>query len=211
MITALVASALLWIAAPLPAKEVGPQIDVLVIAPDRAAEYRPTLRVGRILQDPALEEAARSGLPLRIQIKTELWRDGFFDSLEGSQSMTITLFYQPMEGRFVVRTTYPDRTEVRGFSSFSEARASVERTYAMDLRPRRDGKFYYTAALELETFSLSDLEELERWLKGELQPAVSGNRSVPGAVGQGAKRLLIRVLGLPARRFEARSEQFRIR
>ncbi|HEX7050775.1 MAG TPA: hypothetical protein VF188_11275, partial [Longimicrobiales bacterium] len=76
--------------------------------------------------------------------------------------------------------------------------------------PVRSGRYYYTATLELETLSLSDLEELERWLEGELEPAVSGEGSVPGALGQGMKRLLIRVLGLPARTFEARSEMFRI-
>jgi hypothetical protein len=63
--------------------------------------------------------------------------------------------------------------------------------------------------MEIETLSLSDLEELERWLQGELQPAVSGKRSVPGAVGQGAKRIMIRMLGLPTRRLEAKTEKFR--
>jgi hypothetical protein len=47
-------------------------------------------------------------------------------------------------------------------------------------------------------------------LKGELQPAVSGDRSLPGAIGQGARRLFIRVLSLPERRLEGRSERFRM-
>ena len=78
------------------------------------------------------------------------------------------------------------------------------------MRPRTPGRYYYTATLELETLSLSDLEELERWLQGELQPAVTGDRSIPGAVGQGAKRLMIRLLGLPARRLEGRSGKFEV-
>ena len=54
------------------------------------------------------------------------------------------------------------------------------------------------------------LEELERWLQGELQPAVSGQRSVPAALGQGAKRLMLRLLDLPVpAHMEKAAETFR--
>lgn len=181
----------------------------LTVAADSARGFRPQLQVGSILDDPAIEEAVRSGLPLRLKMRAELWRDGFFNSLEGDRETTVIVFYQPLEDNFVVRTNHPGRVEVRGFESFARVRAAVEGGYSPDLRPRRRGRYYYTAALEVETLTLSDLAELERWLKGELQPAVSGDRSVPSAVGQGVKRLLVRVLRLPARRFEARSPWFR--
>ncbi len=119
------------------------------------------------------------------------------------------LLYEPLEDRFAVRSQ-SSPSDVRRFSSFEAARAAVEGVHALGLRPMRSGRFYYTAVLELETLSLSDLEELERWLQGELEPAVSGEGSVPGAVGRGVKRLFIRVLGLPARRYEARSDWFRV-
>jgi hypothetical protein len=186
------------------------QVLPLTIVVDESAGYRSRLQVGNILDDPALEEAVRAGVPLRLRLQTELWRDGFFNSLEGSEATTFTVFYQPLEQRFMVRTTMPDRTELRGFRSFGAVRAALEGGYTPELGPRRGGRYYYTALLELETLTLSDLAELERWLKGELQPAVSGDGSVPSAVGQGVKRLLVRVLRLPARRYEARSGWFRV-
>ncbi len=209
MIPLLLASVLLG-GSVYPAPPEPPQALPLAIAADLANGYRPRLQVGSILGDPVLEEAVRSGVPLRIRLRTELWRDGFFNSLEGTEATTLTVFYQPLEQRFVVRTSQPDRTEVRGFNSFGAVRAALEGIYTPELRPRRKGRYYYTALLELETLTLSDLAELERWLKGELQPAVSGDGSVPSAVGQGVKRLLVRVLRLPARRFEARSGWFRV-
>ncbi|HEX7117299.1 MAG TPA: DUF4390 domain-containing protein [Longimicrobiales bacterium] len=197
--------ALLFAGAPLPG---GAALQAaLAVAPDPATGHRPVLRIGAILADPALEEAARSGLPLRLKSRVELWRDGFFDSLEGSDATTWVLLYEPLEERFVVRSR-SSPSEARYFTSFDAARAAIEGAHPLPLRPPRDGRYYYTAVLELETLSLSDLEELERWLKGELQPAVSGEGSVPGAVGRGVKRLFIRVLGLPARRYEARSDWF---
>jgi hypothetical protein len=57
---------------------------------------------------------------------------------------------------------------------------------------------------------MSDLDELERWLQGQLQPAVSGQRAVPAAIGQGARRLLLRLLDLPHRRVDARSARFTV-
>jgi len=179
----------------------------LAVWPDTADRARAVLRVGTVLNDEALEEATRSGLPIRVRIRVELWRDGFIDALEATETWTTVLLYEPLERQYVLR---PASGSARRFTDYASARAAVESEYPLGVAPRRPGRYYYTATLEIETLSLSDLEELERWLQGELGPAVSGRRSVGGAVGEGAKRLLIRLLGLPSRRVEARSERFRV-
>jgi hypothetical protein len=76
------------------------------------------------------------------------------------------------------------------------------------VQPRRSGRFYYLATLEVETLSLSDLEELRRWIRGEVQPAVEGRAPAGRAVERGLRRVFVRLLGLPTRRFETRSEIF---
>ena len=180
----------------------------LSVAPDASAGQRAVLRVRDILADDELEEAVRSGLPLRMRFLVELWRDAFFDELVATEQWTTVLTYDALSKQYVVRARADARARV--FADFATARAAIDTAYAAALRPQRRGRYYYTGALDIETLSLSDLEELERWLKGELQPAVSGNRSIPGAIGQGARRLFIRVLSLPERRLEARSERFRV-
>jgi hypothetical protein len=197
------------------------QLAVGARAPDRPAGQQPplavwprtedraraVLRVGAVLADPALEDATRSGLPIRIRARVELWRDGFIDDLEASESWSTVILFEPLERQYIVR---PQSGAAKRFDNYAEARAAVESEHRLAVAPRRTGRFYYTAVLEIETLSLSDLDELERWLQGELGPAVSGRRSLSDAVGEGAKRLLIRVLGLPTRRVEARSDRFRI-
>jgi hypothetical protein len=143
-----------------------------------------------------------------MRFLVELWRDAFFDELVATEQWTTVLTYDALSKQYVARARADARARV--FPDFATARAAIETAYAAALRPQRRGRYYYTGALDIETLSLSDLEELERWLKGELQPAVSGNRSIPGAIGQGARRLFIRVLSLPERRLEARSERFRV-
>lgn len=179
----------------------------LAVRADSSAGRRALLEIGGILGDDALEEAVRSGLPLRIDVRVELWRDGFFDGLEGGEDWAAVLLFEPLERQFVVR---PAAGTARRFTDYADARNAIESDYLLTLAPRRSGRYYYTATLEIETLSLSDLEELERWLRGELGPAVSGERSVIDAMGEGARRLLIRLLGLPSRRIEARSERFTI-
>lgn len=190
----------------------------LLVAPAQAAaqgrplsmhvdEQGAELVIGSVLADRELADAARSGLPLRLRVRVELWRDKFFDELVNDSTWSVVVAFEPLTRRFFVRAGSSDAARV--FPSFDAARTAVERAYPLALRPRRDGRYYYTASLEVETLSVSDLQELERWLQGNLQPAVSGDQSIPGAIGDGAKRLLIRVLGVPSRRFEARSDRFR--
>ena len=165
--------------------------------------------IGGVLADRELAFAARSGLPIRLRAWVELWRDKFIDELVDDSTWSVVVAFEPLTRRFFVRST-AGAEAARAFASFEAARTAVERTYPLAMIPRRPGRYYFTGSLEIETLSVSDLQELERWLQGNLQPAVGGDQSIPGAIGDGAKRLLIRVLGVPSRRFEARTERFRV-
>ena len=175
----------------------------LTVTADAANNHRAVLRVRDILADDELEDAIRSGLPLRVRFRVELWRDGVFDELISTEQWTAVLTYDALSELYIVRTR-ADATQARAFTAFDQARSIVETSYSISLRAQQRGRFYYTGSVDIETLSLSDLEELERWLKG------AGNRTLPGAIGQGARRLFIRVLSLPERRLEARSERFRV-
>jgi hypothetical protein len=174
------------------------------------ADRSPVLSVGPVLEEDALVEALQSGLPVRLRFRVELWRDELFDDLVDDAEFVIVLRYEPLERRYQVFDSRGERTP-RLYSSYVRMRAAIETSYEVPLRPRGRDRYYYLASLEIETLALSDLDELEGWLRGELSPAVTGERSILGAIGAGAKRLFIRVLALPARRLEARSPSFRIR
>lgn len=185
------------------------QAQSVVVSHDAASQHRGVLRVIDALADDELEDAVRSGLPLRVRFRVELWKDGAIDDLLGAEQWTTVLTFDPLSEQYVVRTRAATPT-ARSFPDYRTARTAIEGAYLVSLRPTGRGRYYYTAAVDIETLSLSDLDELERWLKGELQPAVSGDRSLPSALGQGARRLFMRVLSLPERRFEGRSDRFRL-
>lgn len=169
------------------------------------------LRVVGVLEDADLADALRSGLPLRLRFRIELWRDRWIDALVETRSWTTTLLFDPLDRVFMARDERDGQSVLAVSGSFQDVIAAVHRDHPLDALPRRAGRYYFTAVLEIESLTLSDFEELERWLQGELQPAISGRRPVGGAIGQGARRLVIRLLRLPAKRYESRSSTFELR
>ncbi len=207
-VRALIAASMFVVVTGAGASIAGAQQSGLMVRAD-TRDFHAIVRLGPVLASRELEDAALAGLPVRLRVRTELWHDGFLDALAGTASWSAVLVYEPLRERFLVRPI--DATgPARSFGSYELARAAIEGDLPVRLRPTKPGPYYYMATLEIETLSVSDLQELERWLQGEVQPAVAGDQSIPGAIGAGAKRLLIRLLGVPNRRMDARSERFHV-
>ena len=200
-------SALLVLFALAPAARAQQREFALELRPAQA--HRAVVRIGPVLERTDLEEAARAGVPLRLRVRVELWEDGWIDDLVATETLSAVIAFDPLAKQFLVRGRSAE-APVRRFSTYADARAAVEVDYPMQIRPSEEGRYYYLGMLQVETLSLTDLEELERWLQGELQPAVSGDESVGDALGAGAKRLVIRLLNLPARHLETRTPRFRV-
>jgi hypothetical protein len=164
------------------------------------------VRVGAVLAERTVEEAAISGLPVRVHLRVELWRSALFDRLVAAETRSAVILHDPLADRF--RIAFGNGESSRTVADWRSVREQVERAWPTRLSPRGRGRHYFTATLEVETLALSDLAELQRWMRGELQPAVEGQGSVPAAVGTGLRRLLVRILRLPVRRYEARSGYF---
>jgi hypothetical protein len=162
--------------------------------------------LGEFLDRPGVQQSLESGLPVRVGIVVELWRDRFVDALEGRHVWRATILADPLSDRYRVETGDGAAAEL---VSLAGTRAFLQTQLRVPLAPDREGRFYYLARLEVETLSLSDLEELRRWLQGDLGAAVEGREEVGGAVGRGLRRLLVRALGLPVQRYQTRSATFR--
>lgn len=177
----------------------------LSVSAGTASGWRPAVQLNGVLQDQALRSALASGLPLRFHFRIELWqKEGVFDRLTGAQEALWSMVQNPLEGDYILGN---GRVEHR-LSTLEEGEAVLQAAFASSLQPRGGGRFYYLATLDVETLSLSDLEELRRWLRGEARPAVEG-RTPPGrAVERGLRRVFVRLIGLPTRRWEARTPSF---
>lgn len=169
--------------------------------------WRPEIRVAHLFDDPALAKALDSGLPLRLHLRMELWRKGFFDRLVGADDVQLALLEDPLDRTLLVET---DAARAR-YPTASAAEGAIGAAFRSRLEPDGRGRYYYLAHLDVETLSLSDLDELRRWLRGEVGPAIQGRGSPGRAVERGLRRVFVRVIGLPTRSVETRSATFIVR
>lgn len=200
---------LLWLALllapPAAAAQAGSPLSLS--AGGAALEWRPVVRVHGLLADQVLADALHSGLPLRVHLRVELWEKGFINRLAGAEDAFLALLFDPLDESYTLETGSAQQR----FARRADAEAALNTTLTAPLRPRGGKRYYYLATLEVETLSLSDLQELQRWLRGEARPAVEGRAPVGRAVERGLRRALVRVVGLPTRRYEARTPDFRVR
>ena len=167
-----------------------------------------------LFRSPELLELLRNGFPAAMRFRLELWREGgMFDEIEASASWTTLVRFDPYSQQYhaVRRQGSAFEEDFGSFPTIEAVEAAVlENPFQVALRPRRAGsRYYYNVVLDVESLSVSDLDELQRWLRGELQPAVRGKRSPLSALREGFGTLLSRVLGGETRHFESRSGTFR--
>lgn len=172
-----------------------------------------TVRAARMLRDSNTRELLSSGFPAALRFRLELWRSGgLFDDIEGLPvTWEVLVRYDPYTQRYSVYRRGPGAYQDVGVpvATLEQAEAELEKGYPVPLAPRRHGaRYYYSVSVDVETLSVSDLDELNRWLRGELQPAVRGKRAPLSALRRGLGTLVSRVLGGDSRHYEARSGTF---
>ncbi|MEX0912567.1 MAG: hypothetical protein WD737_05310 [Gemmatimonadota bacterium] len=193
----------LLVLAAAPASSQTPALALAVGPAERG--WPAVVQVGPLLDDEALRGALDSALPLRFHLRVELWRRGILDRLAAVEEISLAVIQDPLSGGFSVEGP---GIRSRQVETIGQVQLALRALLSTDLRPTGEGRYYYLATLEVETLSLSDLDELRRWLRGDVAPAIEGRASPTQAVERGLRRLMIRVIGLPTRRFEARSANF---
>ncbi|MEO6446605.1 MAG: hypothetical protein ABIZ91_11305 [Gemmatimonadaceae bacterium] len=189
-----------------------PELEITLPAQAALGEEAPTIRARNVLAERYVVDLLRNGFPARLHFRAELWTTrGFFDSMLRSAEWDVLVRYDAMQEQFdAVRVIGDSATQMGRFRQFADLAAEIERPIKAPIRPMaRRIPMYYNVTLELAMLSVSDLDEVERWLRGELKPAVRGQRNPGTAVGRGMRTLLAKVLGGQMRRLEARSETFR--
>jgi hypothetical protein len=174
----------------------------------------PLVRSMRIFADRDIREMLHSGFPARLHYRLELWgAAGFFDDLKRQLEWDVIVRYNPLKRRYTATRIEGDRVTALG--SFDNLNP-VEELLSHPMQPAivvPDGhdKYYYNLVLDVQMLSVSDLDEVERWLKGDVGPAVRGQKSPGTALGQGAKTFITKLLGGQDKHYEARSKVFRPR
>lgn len=177
-----------------------------------SAERSPLVTTTRVLAEGDLRELIRSGFPAELRYRLELWRaGGWFDDLEAVMEWEVVVAYDPATQLYRARRVSSTQNEDLGaFATLTSVQSALERPIRAPLIPSRPGRlYYYNLVLDVEALSVSDLDQLERWLRGELRPAVRGRSNPVNAISSGVRTVVTRVLGGERRHYRRRSGTFR--
>lgn len=207
----LFAAGLLVVSPPAVAQRV--RVDVNPPAQRAWAEGAPTISSAGLLTDRSMRDLLANGFPARLHYRLERWKVGrWFDDIQASSEWDVILKYDVLGKRYQVARVFNKKSESLGqYATIEEAAHAVEAPYQTTISlPRRGQRGYYNLLLDVETLSLSDLDEVERWLRGELKPAVRGEKNPGTALTRGVRTIVVRLLGGEKRHYEARSGTFRL-
>jgi hypothetical protein len=149
---------------------------------------------------------------VRLHYRVEVWRsrNGWLDQLTRQVYWDVVVRHEPLLDQYTLLTIFGSRVQERRYATLDALTAALAFAYQINVSPAVAGSYYYTATLEVSTLSDSDLDELERFLEGDLEGA-RGREGIGDALGRGATRFLLRLAGLPSLRLEARTRRFAVR
>jgi hypothetical protein len=158
-------------------------------------------------------DALRSGLPVRLHYTVEVWRSrgAWFDTFERQAEWDVLVRHEPLLDQYTLLTFVGAARQERRYATLDALGAALAFGYQVNVRPEESGRYYYAASLQVTTLSDSDLDELERFLAGDLGEAEERGENFGDVLGRGATRFLLRLAGLPSLRLEARSPHFTVR
>jgi hypothetical protein len=184
------------------------------LTPDSAArgQRAPVIRSDNLLGDGRWLSTLRSGLPVRLHYRVEVWRsrDGWIDQLTRQLYWDVVVRHEPLLDEYTMLTIFGSRVQERRYATLDALTAALAFAYQINVSPDEAGNYYYAATLEVSTLSDTDLDELDRFLEGEANGG-GGRAGLGETLERGATRFLLRLAGLPSLRLEARTRRFTIR
>lgn len=188
----------------------GVSLDVRLSGDSLSPTRDPIIRTRNLLADTPWLSTLREGLPVRLAYRLEVWRTrpGWLDALARQVEWAVVVRHEPLLDQFsVVRLFPPNRVQQNRYATPGALAAALGRGYQFQVTPSEPGRYYYTVALTVTTLSDSDLEEFERVLRGELTDSGQGSSNI----AKRARRLVLRLAGLPTLNLSGESERFTIR
>lgn len=158
-----------------------------------------------------LRDLLRAGFPARLHFRCELWRnERLNNTLDAAVEWDMLVRFDQLNRKYeVYRIVGEQASRLGRLDTIEEAEALVERPFRIMAPPMRRGRsYYYDSSVDVEVLSLSDLDEVERWLRGEVRPALRGDRNPGTAVTRTVRTFFVRLLGGERRHYQTQTKTF---
>ncbi len=187
-----------------------PSVTVTAPAAGQTAEG-PAVRLNGLFGDRRSRDLLATGFPARIVVEVELWASARFgDQRLGSVRSERVVRFDALGESYRLARIAGDSVIPEGrypsLAALTDALSEAHRVLLPPPAGRRG--LYYSARVTIETLTRSDLAEVERWLRGDVRPALQGERDPASPFTRGLRTLFSRLLGGQVIRVEGRSAPF---
>jgi hypothetical protein len=191
-----------------------PTLEIRLPAAEQLASAGPLVLATNMLASPHFREPLAAGFNARFHFLVTLWSEGgLANAIERRAEYYVLVEYHVAEKKYEVVQLIGDRPpfSLGKFDRVEDAERALARPtrVAITAFPSKK-RFYYRATLDVQILGASDLDEVNRWLKGEVGPAIHGERNPGTAVTRSIRMLFSRLLGGDSREFEAQTPVFRV-
>jgi len=197
-------------AAPVSA-QARPTLSLELPADSLLTRHGPLVRAANMLAGERIRELINAGFPARFHFRVELWSAGrFFDDFQQAGEFDVLVRFLPAEKMYEVTQIQNDRAFPLGkFTAVTDAERAIARPNAAPVAARRMSKAqYYQATLTVEALSAKDIDEVTRWLQGDVEPGMTGRANPASILSRGFRTALSRVLGGEKTEYEATTPRF---
>ena len=192
------------VAAQAPAR---PTLTLDLPADSQLTRHGPLVRAQAMLAGGRIRELLNAGFPARFHFRVELWSEGrFFNNFERAGEFDVLARFLPTEKMYEVTQIQDDRAFSLGkFAALADAERAIGRANAAPVVARPSSRQqYYQAVLTVEVLSEKDIDEVARWLQGD----VTGRN--PGSfLSRGVRAFATRLLGGEKTQYEFTSPRFK--
>ncbi|UCC79927.1 MAG: DUF4390 domain-containing protein [Candidatus Zixiibacteriota bacterium] len=154
----------------------------------------------------------KKGVPISFEYKMELWesRAGWLDRRLDNKEIIHNLRYDTWENEYTILSRRSDLTIENQLEEDREATDLVKSSGLLKMTLKdTSGQFYITGKLTIKTMSLTNLKEVESWLKGEISGAKKPDiKDAPDKFGEFLFNTALKISGLKNVSEEIRSPFF---
>jgi hypothetical protein len=191
-----------------------PTLEIKLPGADQLATAGPLVLATNMLASPHSRDPLAAGFPARFHFLITLWSEGrLANAIERRAEYDVLVQYLVAEKKYEVVQLMNDRApfSLGKFDHVEDAERAIARPTRVPITAFPSKKrFYYRATLDVNILGASDLDEVNRWLKGELEPAIHGERNPGTALTRSIRMLASRLLGGDSREFEAETGEFQV-
>jgi hypothetical protein len=199
---------------------------LVLLAPAPVAAQRVVLEVGltadtlvegRMIRLPTIRtlnllsgrwgQALRNSYPLRLTYQIQIWRsrDGWIDDYERTVEWGVVVRHEALFDQYTVITPQARNASEVSLATWEALDAHLSRQNLILARPGGRGTYYFHVRLEITTLSAADMDEFERFVRGE---GTSTDRT-RNTTGRNIMQFLMRMTGgLQSETVERRTEKF---